>query len=81
MDYARIGARVAVLRKRRKLTQQKLADICGVHKNSVWNLENGKVDLAQVTSFVALAEALGVAVDELLGHGAVYEPRRRRGAV
>lgn len=35
------GKRLAAERERLRLTQDEMAEICGLHKNTQWNYENG----------------------------------------
>lgn len=53
-----LGATIKALRRLRGLTQQQLADRCGLSRTSVTNIELGRHSLTQ-ESIVAIADALG----------------------
>lgn len=72
--------RLAEMRKRAGLTQQQLADRLGVTQQSVWYYENGRREMKS-SMLVAMSEALGCSVSELLGiTGTAGVVRARRGA-
>ena len=60
-----LGNRIRALRKSRKISQEKLAELSGLHPTYVSNIENGKVN-ASINSYNALASALEVPLAELL---------------
>ena len=64
--YPELATRIFTLRKQKNLTRAQLADLCGIHSRTLVNYEEGtrkpKTDIA-----IALAEALGVTLEELLG--------------
>jgi len=68
-EYAGIGARVAELRGKRKLSTAEVATTTGLSEEVVRGIEAGKIDppLGQV---ISLADALQVTVGELLGDNA-----------
>src|SRR5436305_5854922 len=53
------GLRVRQLRERRGLTQEKLADLSGLHRTYIWGIEQGRRN-PSLTIVVRIAEALGV---------------------
>jgi transcriptional regulator with XRE-family HTH domain len=61
----RVGERVRALRTGRGLTQLRLAGRAGLSRPSLANIEAGRQNLG-VRQLCALAEALGVPVEELL---------------
>jgi transcriptional regulator with XRE-family HTH domain len=61
-----LGERVQLLRQRRELTQQELADEAAVSKMTILRIEKGKVTNVQLKTLRALAKVLGVAVEALL---------------
>ena len=61
----RVGERVRALRAARGLTQLRLAGRAGISRPSLANIEAGRQNLG-VRALCALAEALGVPVEELL---------------
>lgn len=65
-DLETVGQRVARLRKRKGWTQQQLAEHSGIHYRTVSKWEQDK-QTPQGDNAVAVARALGVSVDELLG--------------
>lgn len=42
-----VGRRIRMLRKRRKLTQEQLAEVLSVSRNAVWDFENGAYGMSQ----------------------------------
>ena len=73
-----LGERVQLLRQRRELTQQMLADDAGVSKMTIIRIEKGKVTNVQLKTLRAIAKVLGVAVETLLEEPEA-PPRPRRG--
>lgn len=65
MDNIKIGCFIAVCRKERQITQQKLADMLNITNKAVskWETGNGLPDITLLTE---LAGILGVSVDEIL---------------
>ena len=59
-----LAGRIRGLRQRRKWTQDQLAREAKVSRNTVRNVERGK--MPSVTTLTALAKALGASVDALL---------------
>jgi transcriptional regulator with XRE-family HTH domain len=62
-----VGRNVALWRRRRGMTQQVLADLCGVSQAYVSMLEHGQRAIDKRSTVIALAEALRVSVTELTG--------------
>ncbi len=65
MNQVRIGKFIAMMRKKKKLTQQELAEQLGVTDRSVSNWENGK-NMPDLSLFKPLCECLGITINELL---------------
>jgi transcriptional regulator with XRE-family HTH domain len=61
------GERISVLRRRKGLTQQALADQAAIKANTVARVERGKVKMLRGDTVFALAKALGTSADYLLG--------------
>lgn len=61
--------RLRLTRKSRKLTQETLAEMCGITKRSVINYESGSRMPSSLDITSRLADALGVPVEYLLGVG------------
>ncbi|TAM74765.1 XRE family transcriptional regulator [bacterium] len=59
-----LGSRLAVLRKRRRLSQRQLADRAAVDVSTVSRLESGRLN-PTITTLVEIANVLEVSVDEL----------------
>ena len=60
-----LAANLRVLRKRSGLSQEKLAEVSGLHPKHVQRLEKGAANTT-VATLAALAHGLGVRVDKLL---------------
>ncbi len=66
MDYCRIlGANIRALRVAKELTQEKLAELCDLHRTYVGAIERGDRNVS-LKNIVIIAEALGVEPAELL---------------
>ncbi len=64
--FTRLGARVAELRKLVGITQVQMADTLGVSQQTINSYEVGRRRIP-VSALHALARALGVALEELIG--------------
>jgi transcriptional regulator with XRE-family HTH domain len=53
-------------RLERGLTQKRLAELAGLHKNIICKYEAGEVDPG-LFSLVCMADALGIGLDEYIG--------------
>lgn len=58
-----LGARVRMLRQARGLSQEKLAELAGLHRTYISSVELGKRNVS-LLNIQALANALGVSVEE-----------------
>ncbi|WP_146101053.1 helix-turn-helix domain-containing protein [Nocardia nova] len=63
-----VGQRVRVIRARRGMTQQVLADRVGKSRGAIAKYENGERPIDSRTTLLALARALGVTIGDLTGH-------------
>ena len=57
----RLGEKLRELRKQRGLTLDKLAELAGLSKSYLWELENRESQRPSAEKLTALADALGVA--------------------
>lgn len=64
---AGLAARVRSARKAARMTQQTLAEACGLERTSVTNLEAGR-QIPKLPALYRMAEALKMRPDELLGN-------------
>jgi transcriptional regulator with XRE-family HTH domain len=64
--FALFGGRIAEKRKAQGITQVQLAELLGVSQQTITAYEVGRRRI-QVSSLPVIAQALGVAVEELLG--------------
>ena len=64
MDGKAIGARIATLRKRTGITQQRLAEVVGVSVETVSRMERG-TSFPSINSVENVARALGVELRDL----------------
>lgn len=60
-----LGDRIRTVRKARKLSQEKLAELSGLHPIFISNVENGKVK-ASICTYNNIANALDMALSELM---------------
>jgi transcriptional regulator with XRE-family HTH domain len=67
MQPLNFGERLALIRKRRKLTQRQLAEHIGCQQSDIHRLESGLVTDPHMSRLVALAQALQVSTDWLAG--------------
>ncbi len=65
-DDAGFGIRVRILRAKHKLSQQQVADVCGVSRTSIANIEGGR-QLPTMATLRELAKALGTTAGVLVG--------------
>lgn len=67
MTALTFGERLALVRKRRELTQQQLAERVGCQQTDIHRMEAGLVRDPHMSRLVALALALQVSTDALAG--------------
>ena len=61
------GKRVAVMRERRRLSTQELADKTGISYQSLWRIERGQHKDPGLFTAARIARELGVSLDYLAG--------------
>jgi transcriptional regulator with XRE-family HTH domain len=61
------GKRVAMMRERRRLTTQELADQTGISYQSLWRIERGQHKDPGLFTAARIARVLGVSLDYLAG--------------
>lgn len=64
---APVGERVRRVRRAQDLTQERLAELAGLNVITISRLEKGTAKEAYADTVAALARALGVSADYLLG--------------
>jgi len=67
MDELSLGERISLMRRRRHMTQVQLGALIGVAQSEIHRLEIGLVKDPHATRIRALAQALHVSSDWLLG--------------
>lgn len=67
MVYLTFGERIALLRRRKGLTQTELAEQAGITQNTIARVERGSVKTLQGTTVGLVADALETSTDYLLG--------------
>ena len=65
IDYEIIGSRIREIRKSKKMTQEKLAELSGVEPSNISHIERAATKLSLPT-LVNIANALEVTLDELI---------------
>jgi DNA-binding XRE family transcriptional regulator len=70
-----LGANVKAARAKANLTQECLAELVGVHWQTISNLENGRASIP-ITTFAKISQALEMSPNRLLE--GLPEPDRRR---
>lgn len=74
-----IGHAIFQLRRARRLTRQQLADLSGVSRFVIFQIEVGRTQTPQVRILEKLAAAMGVGVRRLVNErGAMLNDVRRR---
>lgn len=73
-----IGKKIEKLRKDRKLSYRKLAELSGIPSHShIRNIENGTVSDPALSTVIKLAKGLGINISELLEDVEIAEIARR----
>lgn len=65
VDYALVGKRLAELRKSKKITQEKLAEMTNLANNYISNIENNR-SIPSLETLVKLCDALEVTPNDIL---------------
>ena len=63
-------------REKRGLSQYELAVVSGITQKTIWALENNKNN-GSVTTVELLADALGLSIDEYVGHKVIKHKERK----
>ncbi|MFF0532104.1 helix-turn-helix domain-containing protein [Nocardia amikacinitolerans] len=63
-----VGRQVRIIRRRRGMSQQVLADLAGLSRGAIAKYENGERPVDSRRILLALAQALGVSLGDLTGH-------------
>lgn len=63
----RVNYRIRELRIEKKLSQEALAQLCGVSRITISGLESGRIKDTTSRTLRKIAEALGTSVDKLFG--------------
>lgn len=71
IDYKYLSMRIASYRKNKKLSQEALADIAGITREFLAQIETGKRH-PSLETVVKLANALGISADDLLVDSLYY---------
>jgi transcriptional regulator with XRE-family HTH domain len=66
--FVRFGKRLRVVRERVGISQEKLAELAGLHRTYVSSVERGKRNIS-IENIDRLAQALGVSLCELMPKG------------
>ena len=81
----KVGENIRKLRKEKGLTQQELADKCGLSKNGLWNYENENRE-PTIKTLENISKALNVTVNDLISGNVttdigytIKKLRRRKG--
>lgn len=61
-----LGENIRRIRKKRNLTQDKLARLADISYTSITKIETGVIKSPSVQTVAKIAKALGVSVDELI---------------
>lgn len=62
---AKLSPSLKDIRRKRGLTQEQVADLCGMHRNSIMNIENGKTSEITEENAAALSKVLGIRTEDL----------------
>ena len=68
IDYLQVGQKVKKIRKQHRLTQEKLAELCGISTSYMGYIERGDRSLSLETA-CKLADVLRVSLDDLIFNG------------
>lgn len=60
-----VGSKIRAVRKSKGLSQERLAELSGLHPTHVSDVENGKSN-ASISSYHMIAKALGVPMSDIL---------------
>ena len=71
-DYKAIGERIKVNRTRQGLSQEKLAEMCGLSKTHMSHIETGNTK-GSLPTFIQIANVLQISLDDLVCDSLSYE--------
>jgi len=74
---SRVGFGIRRIREDRGLSQEKLADLAGLHRAYIGHIERGEKNIG-VRNLEKIARALGVGIRDLLDVSSVADSRTRR---
>ena len=63
--FIQLGIAISTIRKMRGLSQEKLAELAGLHRTTLGTIENGKTS-PTLDSIARIANALNLTISELL---------------
>lgn len=69
-----VGRRIRYYRKRKNLSQEKLAELCNLHPTYIGQVERGEKN-ASLESICRISEGLGVSLERLFEHLSREEER------
>ena len=61
-----MGITLRAYRKEHDLSQQELADMCGLNHSAISRIEGGSRTKIQVDTLLKLSQAMGITLDELV---------------
>lgn len=70
MDYITMGKRIKEIRKKKGITQEKLAELTGLSSAHISNIETAHTKVS-LSSAVSIANALKISLDEIVGDSLV----------
>lgn len=73
-DHLAMGTAIRVLRGRQRLSQERLSDHAGLHRNHIGMIERGETSPG-LRTLVRIADGLGIGLGEL---AAEFDVQRRR---
>lgn len=77
MDEHGLGKQLQMARRAAGLTQQELCHQANLSFSTLTKIERGAIKSPSIFTIQAIAGALGIGLDELLGHAALNRPARR----
>ena len=68
-----LGKNIRRFRKRDGMTQEQLAEKAGINQKQISKIESGRIQ-ARLSTYLRIANALGVSIDHFLTHALLIEP-------
>jgi len=65
LELIKLGQKIKFERKKRNLSQEKLAELSGISVHGISNIETGKTDI-KYTNLLSLAKAFNIEIYELV---------------